>query len=171
MPMKNLSKNRMVKRGRRIIPNALLIAHRSETSHFRCSHCRCDKCKANPVPSDKKTGMCRIWHKNGQLAFKCSYRDGVFNGFLRSWWPDGKPMDEQVYDMGEPQLIRLFDRLTGQLRTQVVSDGCATRQKHFDFKTKKWRRYFFIHDKDVSRREYLSFLKRQKNVSIDMKSK
>lgn len=162
--MKKLSKMKVVKRGRRVIPNALLHAHRSKTSRFRCSHCKCDKCKANPVVVKKGTGMYRSWYKNGRLACEYFLRDGELNGLLRAWWPNGMPMEEQAYDMGEPLLIRLFKKPSGELNTEVTSDGCASHQRFFDSRTKKWRKYHVIHNKDVSRKEFLSFLKQQKNV-------
>lgn len=156
--LKKLEKMPVIKRGRRIIPNAMLYAHRElDSERAKCPHRKGFKLR-------KGTGIFRRWHKIGQVAAEYSLRDGKVNGLFREWWPNGRLDFEKVYDMGEPRVIRQFSRLTGQLIIEIVSDGCATYQRFWERGQQKWKEYFVIHDEDVSRKEYLSFLKRQKSI-------
>ena len=150
----------VIKRGRRIIPNTMIYAHRSGTGRFfECPHQ-----KEKRAAKDKRTGMYRSWHAKEQLACEYSVRAGELNGLFQEWGSDGKLMSEQVYDMGEPQLIRMFGPRTGEMNLEIVSDGCANRQRFWDNKTQKWKEYFVVHDKNVSRKKYVAFLKLRKNV-------
>lgn len=148
----------MIKRGRRIIPNAMLYAHReTEKDVPVCLHKSSSSAK-------KGTGLIRQWHKNGRLALEYSSVNGKPNGLFRDWWPDGKLDFEKVYDMGEPRLIRQFNRLNGQLILEIISDGCAVYQRFWNSDKKDWDEYFVVHNKDVSRKEYVSFLKNGKRA-------
>lgn len=156
--LRKLRRIPVIRPGRRIIPNAMLYAHReadSESANF--PHLKGFKRR-------KRTGVFRRWHKRGRVAVEYSLRDGKVNGLFREWWPTGRLDFEKVYDMGEPMLIRQFSRLTGRLIIEIVSDGCTTYQRFWDRNQQKWKEYFVIHDKDVSRKEYFSFLKRQKSI-------
>ena len=69
----------------------------------------------NQYLDDKRHGLWRAWHENGQLSMECNFVNGIEHGIYRDWYQDGQLRLEHAYLDGKEHGISREWHYSGQL--------------------------------------------------------
>jgi TonB family protein len=57
----------------------------------------------------ERNGLSQEWHENGALKSQINYKNGNLNGFLNTFWSNGKAKREDIYSNGEFTKGKCYD--------------------------------------------------------------
>ena len=109
----------------------------------------------NQVIAEIFHGVCRVWHRNGQLAQALRYRHGLMHGVSREWDERGRLLGS--FTMVHGTGLQQYHYDNGQLQSEITS-----RNGKFHGRCRGWLRdgtliqeNYFINQQVVTRSAYL----------------